>query len=74
MIESFYRTARARIGASDYHHPPGLLFDLELDPGERFSYTRENPQQAAKMRRWIDDAYRELVGGEIEDLPVWSRR
>ena len=73
VVESYYRSVRARIGAATYHHPPGLLFDLENDPAERYSFTREQPELARTMRRWIDDAYLELVGGDLEDLPVWAQ-
>jgi uncharacterized sulfatase len=73
VVESYYRSVRARIGAATYHHPPGLLFDLENDPTERYSFTREHMELALRMRGWIDDAYSKLVGGELEDLPVWAR-
>ncbi len=73
VVESQYKSVVARVGADDYWHPPGLLFDMKRDPTERYSYTREHPELAAELRSSIDRAYSELVGGDLEDLPVWIR-
>lgn len=74
VVESQYRSVVARIGSKDYYQAPGLLFDMAIDPGETYSFTRENPEVARDLRRRIDEGYAEIVGGNLEDLPVWIRR
>ncbi|MEX0686659.1 MAG: sulfatase [Balneolales bacterium] len=54
VIQSYYRTMlKSYDGESHYYHP-GLLFDLELDPAERFSFTRDNPEIVDQMIEWLE--------------------
>jgi arylsulfatase A len=71
VVESKYVTVLARIGHPDYYHHPGLLFDLELDPSESYSFTREQPEVAARLARLLEDGQREL--GARVPATVWTR-
>jgi arylsulfatase A len=46
-------------GSRHYYHP-GLLFDLETDPEEQYSFTRENPEVVARMLEILDKGREEL--------------
>ena len=46
-------------GSPHYYHP-GLLFDLETDPQEQFSFTRENPDVVAVMLDILEQGRSEL--------------
>ncbi len=72
VVESFYRQALPSFdNPESYYGPDGLLFDLELDPSETYSYTRENPDVVARLRELL------LIGqGELSSvvLPnMWNR-
>ena len=64
VVRTWYRGFNADIGRPAYYHYPGLLFDLERDPQERYSYTREHPEVAQQMRDWLDEGVREILGQE----------
>jgi arylsulfatase A len=64
VVRSYYRTGLARFygerqGGPHYYHP-GLLFDLELNPEEQFSYTREQPEIVEKMVERLEKGRAEL--------------
>jgi arylsulfatase A len=64
VVRSYYRTGLARFegerrGEPHYYHP-GLLFDLELNPEEQFSYTREQPEIVEKMLERLERGRQEL--------------
>ena len=61
VVQSWYRAWNAPLGSESYHYYPGLLFDLENDPEERYSYTREHPDLAKQLRQWIDQGRRDLI-------------
>ena len=61
VVQSWYRGWNAPLGNRQYYYYPGLLFDLEKDPQERFSFTRENPEVAAQLREWLETGRREIV-------------
>lgn len=54
VIRSWYRGHNGAIGSERYYYYPGLLFDMERDAGERYSFTREHPEAAKKLRGWLD--------------------
>ena len=50
VVETFYRTGVPSFdNPSSYYAPHGLLFDLEKDPTETYSFTREYPEVAEKL-------------------------
>ena len=64
VIRSYYRGGLSRFygerhGEPHYYHP-GLLFDLELNPEEQFSYTREQPEIVDKMLERLEKGRQEL--------------
>jgi uncharacterized sulfatase len=46
-------------GQLHYYHP-GLLFDLETDPQEQYSFTRENPEVVQSMKEILEKGRNEL--------------
>jgi len=46
-------------GQQHYYHP-GLLFDLETDPQEQYSFTRENPEVVQSMKEILEKGRNEL--------------
>lgn len=64
VVRTWYRGHNADLGRPNYYHYPGLLFDLEKDPQERYSFTRENPEVAKQMRAWLDAGVREILARE----------
>jgi arylsulfatase A len=64
VVRSYYRGGLARfegerLGEPHYYHP-GLLFDLEKNPEEQFSYTREYPGIVEKMIERLEKGRDEL--------------
>ena len=50
VVETFYRTGVPSFDNSNsYYAPHGLLFDLEKDPTETYSFTREYPEVAEEL-------------------------
>src|SRR5699024_7120061 len=71
VIRSFYRGGLARFegqrrGEPHYYHP-GLLFDLERNPSEQFSYTREEPEVVKEMVERLEKGRKELETLARED-------
>lgn len=60
VIQSWYRSVSAPIGSKAYYYYPGLLFDMEQEPSELYSYTRENPDIAAQLAGYIEKGKAEL--------------
>ena len=49
-VETFYRTGVPSFdNPNSYYAPNGLLFDLEKDPSETYSFTREYPGVAEEL-------------------------
>lgn len=72
VVETRYRTAVPSFdNPNSYYGPNGLLFDVQLDPSETYSYTRENPQVVAKMRRLLLRGQEELGSTVLQDM--WNR-
>ena len=50
VVETFYRTGVPSFdNPNSYYAPNGLLFDLEKDPSETYSFTREYPEVAEAL-------------------------
>lgn len=50
VVETFYRTGVPSFdNPNSYYAPNGLLFDLEKDPSETYSFTREYPGVAEEL-------------------------
>lgn len=73
VVRSYYRGGLARFegerfGEPHYYHP-GLLFNLEKNPEEQFSYTREYPEIVEKMTEQLEEGreYLEPLGIHYEE-------
>ena len=72
IVESFYRTAIVSFdNASSYYAPNGLLFDLEKDPSETYSYTRENLSVATRLRKLLEAGQKEFSSAVLPGM--WNR-
>ncbi|MDT8429851.1 MAG: sulfatase [Pseudomonadales bacterium] len=72
VVESNYLSAVTRFDHPDsYYGPEGLLFDLERDPSETYSYTRENPEVVARLRGYLEQA-RSRLNSTVLDA-MWNR-
>lgn len=72
VVESFYRTGLPSFdNPQSYYGPVGLLFDLERDPSETYSYTRENPNVVARMRLLLESGQESLNSTILENM--WNR-
>ena len=72
VLESWYRGALPSFdNPNSYYGPEGLLFDLEKDPGETYSYTRENPDVVEKLRKYLIQGQKELESFVLPDM--WNR-
>ena len=72
VVESFYRSVLVSFDHPDsYYAPLGLLFDLELDPTETYSYTRENPEVAARLRGYLERGQQALNTTVLQQM--WNR-
>ncbi|MEQ1932221.1 MAG: hypothetical protein ABL957_17050, partial [Parvularculaceae bacterium] len=60
VVQSWYRQVNAQIGAKSYYYYPGLLFDMQQEPAEIYSYTREHPDIAEQLSGWITKGKAEL--------------
>ena len=72
VVESFYRSSLPSFDNTDsYYGPNGLLFDLEKDPGETYSYTREHPNIVNELRTLLEQGQTELNSGILPNM--WNR-
>jgi len=72
VVESQYRAALPSFDNPDsYYGPNGLLFDVQLDPSETYSYTRENPEVVEKMRGLLLQGQNELGSTVLPQM--WNR-
>ena len=71
VAETKYQTALTRFTHPDSYYGRGLLFDLERDPSETYSYARENPQQVDTMLKLLKQG-EELLSSRVPDS-MWSR-
>tara|TARA_R110002072_G_scaffold136124_3_gene278345 strand:+ start:54284 stop:55678 length:1395 start_codon:yes stop_codon:yes gene_type:complete len=72
VVESNYLSAVTSFDNPDsYYGPEGLLFDLQRDPSETYSYTREYPEIVARLRGYLEQAQRNLESSVLEAM--WNR-
>jgi uncharacterized sulfatase len=72
VVESFYRGALPSFdNPQSYYGSSGLLFDLEKDPTETYSYTRENPVVIKKLRELLEDAQEDFDAYVLPQM--WNR-
>lgn len=72
VVESHYRAGLPSFDNPDsYYGPNGLLFDLQLDPSETYSFTRENPEVMKQMREYLHQGQQELDSTVLENM--WNR-
>ena len=72
VVESWYRGALPSFdNPNSYYGPEGLLFDLEKDPGETYSYTRENPDVIERLRGYLIQGQEELNSFVLPNM--WNR-
>ena len=71
-MESQYRAAVPSFdNPNSYYGPNGLLFDLDRDPSETYSYTREYPEVVAQMREFLIEGQKNLDSTVLENM--WNR-
>jgi arylsulfatase A len=72
VVESNYLSVVTRFDHPDsYYGPDGLLFDLERDPSETYSYSREHPEVVARLREYLEKAQQNLNSTVLEAM--WNR-
>ncbi|NKB34988.1 MAG: sulfatase-like hydrolase/transferase [Pseudomonadales bacterium] len=72
VVESFYRGALPSFdNPNSYYGPNGLLFDLEKDPSETYSYTRENPDVVEELRAHLIQGQQDLNSAVLPNM--WNR-
>lgn len=72
VVESRYRTSVPSFdNPQSYYGPNGLLFDLETDPSETYSFTRENPEVVARMRALLLRGQQDLDSTILQQM--WNR-
>ena len=73
VVESFYRGAvlSSFDHQDSYYAPFGLLFDLEKDPTETYSYTREYPEIAEQLREFLVRGQQEYNSIVLPNM--WNR-
>lgn len=72
VVESFYRTGLPSFdNPNSYYGPNGLLFDLEKDPSETYSYTREHPEVVRELRDLLIRGQQELNSTVLPNM--WNR-
>lgn len=61
VVETFYRTGVPSFdNPNSYYAPNGLLFDLEKDPSETYSFTREYPGVAEELHSHLIEGQKAL--------------
>ncbi len=71
VVETRYRAAHNSLEHSTYYGPNGLLFDLQTDPSETYSYTREYPEIVQQLREQLLRAREELEAAALPQM--WNR-
>ncbi len=69
VVEARYRAAVASFdNPASYYSPHALLFDLEKDPTETYSYTREMPEVAARLHQMLVDARKDFGAAVLPQM------
>lgn len=72
VVESKYQTVISRFDHPDsYYGPVGLLFDLEKDPSETYSFARENPKVVERLRGYLESGQKKLSSRQLPGM--WNR-
>ena len=72
VVESQYRASFISVDNSDsYYGPNGLLFDVQLDPSETYSFTREFPEVVEQMRVLLIEGQNEFGSTVLPNM--WNR-
>ena len=61
VVQSWYRGWNAPLGTKGFWTYPGLLFDMERQKDELYSYTREQPEVVERLLGWLEQGQRELI-------------
>ncbi len=61
VVETYYKTFIPSFRTKTQFNYPGLLFDIDRDPAEQFSLTRDNAEIVAQMNELHDTGVRELI-------------
>jgi len=69
VIESKYQILVTRFDhPSSYYGPVGLLFNLEKDPSETYSYARENPAVVKALRGYLEQGQIALAAKRLPGM------
>lgn len=69
VVEARYRAAVASFdNPASYYSPHALLFDLEKDPSETYSYTREMPEVAARLHGMLVAAQKQFGAAVLPQM------
>ena len=60
VVESRYENAMVRLNHKNSYYGDGLLFDLEQDPSETYSFTREFPDIVKRLNEFLQRGEEEL--------------
>lgn len=71
VLDTRYRAAQNSFEHSTYYGPDGLLFDLQMDPSETYSYTREYPEVVQDLREHLVRGREELNAAALPQM--WNR-
>lgn len=67
VTRAFYRGGHPRFDREGGYYEPGLLFNLELDPEERYSYTRDSTDALNRMLKQLEQGRAELESLAVEE-------
>jgi uncharacterized sulfatase len=72
VVESKYQTVISRFDHPDsYYGPVGLLFNIEKDPSETYSFARENPEVVERLRGYLESGHKKLNARQLPGM--WNR-
>ncbi len=60
VVESKFGQALVRLGHKNSYYGQGLLFDLERDPSETYSFTREYPEVVRDLTEYLREGEEKL--------------
>lgn len=60
VTRSYYRQIEFQVGRNTYYYHPGMLFDLQKDPEELYSFAREQPEVVARISEILEEGKRTL--------------
>ena len=72
VVESKYGRAVVRLNHKNSYYGKGLLFDMEQDPSENYSFTREHPDVVRRLSELLqrgEEEFSSTVPGRMWNLP-----